>query len=409
MKKDTICILPFIHFYAQPDGEVRACCISDKFKEPQSLQKNTISDIFNSKPYRELRKDMISGKRNEVCDVCYRKEDRGELSPRQNFNANTLWKMPKVERNGRVEVEFQHVDIRFSNLCNFKCRMCNHLFSSNWFEDSKKIKINGLFPFTQNKNTKVFKASENIVNEIIPYLKNIKSFYFAGGEPLITQEHYKLLKWLYENVEEIETKLGPKKALSIHYSTNLSLIKYNEDELINYWKSFRKVQLAISCDGVYEIGEYQRIGFSHQNFIKNMNQLIIHATESTTEENESITYSFQYTTTIFNIEHIFDFIDFMVDRGYVKNINCINFFYAWSPKYLSVNNLCDEDKLRINRLYRRQMKKLKDDKVKEQLYSLINYMNTPQNCKLNEVKSIVEQMDKLNGTNYKLISNINLG
>jgi pyruvate-formate lyase-activating enzyme len=148
--------------------------------------------------------------------------------------------------------------------------MCNHSFSSNWYEDAKKLEHGCWFPFLSGEDTKVLKASKTIVEDIIPYLGKIKSFYFAGGEPLITPEHYKLLKWLYENVEEEETDRGTHKALSIHYNTNLSTIKYDEDELINYWKAFRKVQLAISCDGVFDVGEYQRTGFNHFTFVKNM-------------------------------------------------------------------------------------------------------------------------------------------
>ena len=36
---------------------------------------------------------MSEGTRNSVCNVCYEREDRGEISPRNDFNKNTLWKM----------------------------------------------------------------------------------------------------------------------------------------------------------------------------------------------------------------------------------------------------------------------------------------------------------------------------
>ena len=47
---------------------------------------------------KELREYMLEGKRHSVCDVCYIREDRGEESPRKQFNDNLSWKMLEVER-----------------------------------------------------------------------------------------------------------------------------------------------------------------------------------------------------------------------------------------------------------------------------------------------------------------------
>jgi len=124
--KETFCILPFVHLYTQPNGEVKPCCIAGGFDDKQFLREKSIEDIFNSGEYKQLRHDMLNGKRNKACEVCYKKEDIGESSPRQMFNSNTLWTMPEVKEDYSVVTQFQHIDIRFSNLCNFKCRMCNY-------------------------------------------------------------------------------------------------------------------------------------------------------------------------------------------------------------------------------------------------------------------------------------------
>ena len=137
----TYCKLPFIHLYTQADGELKPCCIAGGFDEPINLKQMSIEDAFNSPQMKELRKDMLEGKRNKVCDVCYQREDSTGHSPRIDFNKNPLWIQPKVEDDFSVPSDFQHIDIRFSNLCNFKCRMCNHDFSSNWYEDFQKLKL----------------------------------------------------------------------------------------------------------------------------------------------------------------------------------------------------------------------------------------------------------------------------
>jgi MoaA/NifB/PqqE/SkfB family radical SAM enzyme len=101
--------------YAQPDGEVKPCCIAGGFDEPESLREKSIEEIFNSKQFKQLRKDMLNGTRNKVCDVCYKKEDRGEFH--QDITLiNTLWTMPQIGADYSAPLEFQHIDIRFSNL-----------------------------------------------------------------------------------------------------------------------------------------------------------------------------------------------------------------------------------------------------------------------------------------------------
>ena len=217
---DTFCILPYVHFYTEPKGEVKPCCIAGGFDEPLNLKSMSIEETFNSPQMKQLRKDMEDGKRNKVCDVCYKREDTTGHSPRIDvFNKNPLWKKPELKEDYSVPSDFQHIDIRFSNLCNFKCRMCNHDFSSNWYEDMKKIRPNNI------KGTKVLKASETIVEDLIPHLSKVKSFYFAGGEPLIMPEHYKVLKYLHDTF--------PKKEFYISDDENLKAIEHPLGSPIN--------------------------------------------------------------------------------------------------------------------------------------------------------------------------------
>ena len=95
--KDTHCILPYIHLYIlEPTDLVKPCCIGGEFKEELSLRNKSVEEVINSPQMRQLRKDMSEGTRNSVCNVCYEREDRGEISPRNDFNKNTLWKKSEV-------------------------------------------------------------------------------------------------------------------------------------------------------------------------------------------------------------------------------------------------------------------------------------------------------------------------
>ena len=403
-ENNTLCILPFIHLYSEPKGEMKPCCIADGFDTPLDLKTTSIEDAFNSPQMNQLRKDMVEGKRNKVCDVCYKKEDLGADSPRTNFNKNTLWKMPEVNEDFSVESQFQHIDIRFSNLCNFKCRMCNHDFSSNWFEDYEKIR-----PGYSKDRTKVMRVSDTIVEDLIPHLSNLKSIYFAGGEPLIMPEHYKVLKYLYDTMPLVEQHWGTKRQLSIHYNTNLSVITYDEQSLIDLWSGFNRVFLSISCDGIGKVGEYQRVGFNHERFIENLQTIRKYSIPANAHAgNMGLEYNFQYTTTIWNAYHIFDFVNFMLDNDYITSSDQIDFYYAWVPHETSVNNLTQSEKRRLIEFLEVGMDTNNlMDKTIEEIENIINYIKTPNSTDTKNLLVFTKAMDDLNKTDVMELKGVN--
>lgn len=409
--KETFCILPFVHLYTQPNGEVKPCCIAGGFDDKQFMREKSIEEIFNSGEYKQLRHDMLSGKRNKACEVCYKKEDIGESSPRQMFNSNTLWTMPEVNEDYSVPSQFQHIDIRFSNLCNFKCRMCNYSFSSNWYDDTVKLRKlhvhNEHLSHIVNKKAKVMKASSTLVADLKPHLNHLKSVYFAGGEPLIMPEHYELLKFLYDTLE-VRQDTG-KRRLSIHYNTNLSVIKYDEQSLINLWEGFERVFLSISCDGVGKVGEYQRVGFSHERFVENLNTIKKYFTSGGTHEvANGMMYNFQYTTTIWNAYHIFDFVNFMLDNQYITSSDQIDFYYAWTPLTVSINNLTQSEKNRLVKFLETGIFNTNlTPKTVSEIQKIITYIQTPNSGDIKDLLIYTRVLDEFNNTDVMTLNGVN--
>ena len=412
---NSYCILPFIHLYSQPDGELKPCCIAGGFDEPLNLKNMTIDKAFNSQQMKDLRKDMLDGVQNKVCNVCYKQEKETGHSPRLDFNSNKLWEQPIVEHDYSVSTNFQHIDIRFSNLCNFKCRMCSHAFSSAWFEDTGKFR-----PWAVEGKTKVMKVTDTIVEDLIPHLSEVKSFYFAGGEPLIMPEHYKILKYLHENMvietfhntnrETNEIIEFQARNLSIHYNTNLSVIKYDEQSLIDLWKGFFRVFLSISCDGIGEVGEYQRTGFKTEKFENNLEIIKKYAKPASSREAVfGISYNFQYTTTIMNVYHIFDFIDYMLDNNHITTSDQIDLYYAWSPDELSLNNMNDTDKEKVIEFLNSKKEKY-TDKTSIEIQSIIDFIKS--GTETDEIKSnrldYIRSIENLQGGTFENISKIKL-
>mgnify|MGYP003321883190 FL=1 len=423
--KKTHCILPYMHLYAEPTGLVKPCCIGGEFEDKLSLRDLSVEEAINSPQMKQLRKDMSEGIRNSVCMVCYEREDRGETSPRENFNINTLWKMPKVGKDFSVPKDaLQHIDIRFSNLCNFKCRMCNHTFSSEWYKEiplvenphDDEIRTKEYYDYwKQNNPKKVIKAKEGIVEELKPFLPSVKSWYFAGGEPLITPEHSELLNYLHKTKPTIDIWGRQKKDVSIHYNTNLSILRFEKYNFLDIWFDFNKVFLSISCDGIGEIGEYQRTGFKTDVFIKNLKEIKKYFQPANSETQEvGYGYNFQYTTTIYNVFHIWDFYKFMLDEGYIEHERNIDFYYAWAPRRSALKYLPEADKPRVVEYLTDLLTKFKEPTTINKIESMIAFTKEQpdehflryerdqlikENARLDELRG-GKQMKDINGMDW---------
>lgn len=399
----SFCILPFVHLYSSTDGEVRPCCIAGSFEDKPNL-KDGIESAFNSVSMKKLRHDMMEGRRNSVCNVCYKNEDNNIPSSREMYNESIdkEFTIPNINEDFSTTTDFQYIDIRFSNLCNFKCVMCTHEFSSQWYEDMGFEDPNLEDGNYQKWNTKIINISNNILDELKPHLSKIKKIYFAGGEPLIMKENYQMLKFVLNNAHNPSDK---ENGIELYYNTNLSTLSYKGDEYLKYWKNFKKVYLSISCDGLGDVGEYQRVGFKSEKLLNNLNIIKETFIASSPNTNERFGYGFQYTVTPLNVFHIFDFIDFMFENEYITDYNQIRFFNAFG--YYSLTNLSDIEKTKIESFLKDKIVNYENTQCYDDVLNLIKTMNNGYVFEpLDKVKRFTEYLDKKNNQNYIDITKI---
>ena len=195
MTSKTFCILPWIHFYSNPDGNVLPCCIGNHKLPLGNVQQNTIQEIWNSEQYKTMRLKMLAGERCGECVSCYQNEDAGVHSFRQTSNRDYeefLNFADETNPDGSLDVmKLKYLDIRWSNICNFKCRSCSSTYSSSWAtEDNKNGQSKKVFIFAGGN------SNDNLYEQIKPYLSEVKEIYFAGGEPLLMDKHYEILDHL---------------------------------------------------------------------------------------------------------------------------------------------------------------------------------------------------------------------
>ena len=167
---------------------------------------------------------FLSGDIPAVCKkVCYDREAIGVKSNRLNvmkdLKAKNIYRI-KHKKMVHYHSKPTYLDIRFGNLCNFKCRMCGPESSTSWYKDSKLSFSKTVDPYTNNI------ALWNDMPNIIPHVSDI---YFAGGEPFVQDGHYKLLNFIIDS--------GYSKNINLQYNTNLSYTKYKNHNLLEMWNT----------------------------------------------------------------------------------------------------------------------------------------------------------------------------
>jgi hypothetical protein len=181
------------------DGKARACCDSQKPFTDIDLKSQTIEEAFNSEEYKKLRMDMLNGVQNDYCSACYNLEKQNIKSSRIKWNEHHNSRIDAIDEkyikntsfDGTVDTEFVSLDLRPSNICNFKCRTCNDSYSTKWQEEKEDFYKNnmGVLAFGQEKIESLNKINFKLNEES---MKNMEVLYFAGGEPFVLEEHFEL-------------------------------------------------------------------------------------------------------------------------------------------------------------------------------------------------------------------------
>ena len=245
---NTFCILPWIHLHHSPEGYVLPCCIADMDYKHSIPNEGTIDEQMNSQFMRELRLNMVAGIKTDICKSCYKSEDAGHKSFR--LEANELYKkhMGLVEGtdiDGSIKhFRMRYFDIRFSNICNFKCRTCNAGYSSQWeIEDRQQ----GILTKPKDKNN-----AHSTLQCVLEHVPHMEKAYFAGGEPLVTGEHYEILKHMIDS---------GRTDIELIYNTNISNLNFKNNNIAELWNNFeRPIGVYASLDHYGIKGEYIRSG-----------------------------------------------------------------------------------------------------------------------------------------------------
>jgi hypothetical protein len=374
-----------------PVGKGAPCCVSKSCATSNGLgntRENSLMEFVNSDQMNQLRLDMINQVSNNECTICYDQEKDNIKSFRQAFNTEyeTYYdeSLANMMSDGSInDFKMRYFDIRFSNICNFKCRTCGSEFSTQWeYEDIKNnVPYARVFP----KNN-----SKEFLNDVIDQIPNIELAYFAGGEPLITEEHYFLLE---EMIKQNKTDIR------LRYNTNISNLKFKNKDLLGLWKHFQhKIQVSASIDHYGDRAEYTRHGTDWAKIEENFIAI---------RQNPHVLLSMNTVLSIFNVLTMHEFYQYIIDKKlYTPNDAVYTIYNMTDPLHLSSHILPYEYKVKGKESLEKTVDILTSNNFREkqiqQPKQSINFLFSKNNWEQYNIhfRNEIRRLDKIRGEDF---------
>ena len=235
---DTVCPLLWSHLEIRHNGDVHPCCVNSV--PVGNANENTLTEIFNNNKMDLLRKQFATGGRPHGCEHCWKLEKQGLSSNRQ-------WHIGKGARDFYSQwydnIQIRSLDLKPSNVCNFKCRTCNPNNSSLIADE---VRRHSTIPVVSDRWEEY---SDYTWKELDTLLPNIENLDFFGGEPFLIKE----VKTFLRNA----VTSGHSNQIRLHFNTNGSVFP---KDIIDTLRQFKEVDLALSIDDIGSRFELTRGG-----------------------------------------------------------------------------------------------------------------------------------------------------
>ena len=360
----TFCIYPWIHLHAYPTGEAYPCCHAEMSYPVGNCHYKSLEEIYRDAPMRELRKDMLAEKPNPACGRCYEQEESGFFSGRRSANKHHGHHIKRIDDD---KFQMSYWDIRFSNLCNLSCRSCGHIFSSSWYQD--QVTLAGPTWAAENKPLNIAgRNKQDMWEQLIPHLDYVEQIYFAGGEPLMMEEHYNIL-------DELEQR--GRFDVRLIYNTNFTHTRLKDRTVFDYWKRFDSVAVGASLDAMGPRAEYIRKGTDWDQVERNRELML--------EVCPRVDFYISPTLSIMNALHLPQFHRTWTERGLIRaqdlNVNILQ-----DPAHLRIDIAPIKYKQRIRLAYAEHLEWLRPQDSLQRatvgFESAINFMMASDNTSL---------------------------
>ncbi len=384
----AFCVAPWLNLSVAIGGRATPCC---EFKgDFGNVGQQSIEDIWGGQAFHDFRAKMLRDERDDRCCKCYEVEETGGESLRSRFNTRQTHYADALDGDIRAVGPVADLvaptlpitlDIRFSNLCNFSCRMCGHDASSKWFSDARKM------GWTAGPDALIatFASTEAGVRALRPLLPTIEQIYFAGGEPLLLEQHYAVLNELIAQ--------GRTDVILV-YSSNMSELRLGRFDVLALWPRFKNICVEVSVDGAGARGELVREGMSWTTFLANVSAVI--------QRCPHIRVRFGVTVSVFNVWSLPELCEDLLALEGVGEHD-FHFHVLQEPKYYSIQILPRSIKLEILRhleayadAHPNDGARANDFSIESQFRHIIDHMMAEDRTDLIECfRSVTSRLDAL--------------
>ena len=354
---DTLCPMPWRQIEIRPNGEVRPCCVyADSVGH---VKTHSLSHAFNNNKIQTLRQDLLSGKKPSGCNSCWVSEEKG-LTSNRHYHMRLL-------KKELLTVDLDHptiksLDIKPGNTCNFKCRICNPLYSSLFAQEIRTSKSISVESFNWAE------SETKTIDEIVALLPNLINIDMYGGEPFLIKP---LLHVIKQAVEQ-----GHAPNMRLHYNSNGSVYP---EMLVEYWKKFNHVDIQFSIDNIGHRFELER-GGSWPQVDSNIKKLIA-------LDLPNVKISVMPAISIMNVFYLDEVLQWANDLGLEINVQ-----YVTGPSGFDLKNLTADAKKLITEKFQHH--------TWPEMQSILHYITSIPDSDGQEFAKLCQHFDNLRNQNF---------
>jgi hypothetical protein len=373
-----------------------------------NLRDHSIEEVWNSAAMRQTRLQMLNNEVPVSCQKCFNEETNGIQSKRQwetmvwneRLDINRI--VANTQPDGSLPVNVPYFDLRLGNTCQLKCVMCSPHDSSSWIKDWKlqypKYKTVELKQDQDwdRKFDYTWYQKGSFLDTMKSQAEYIKELYFAGGEPLLIPEHYKILEFMVET--------GASKNCVLRYNSNGVDIPFR---LFRLWKEFKQVKFNFSIDAVGLQNNYIRYPSEWNSIVQNLHIL------DTTPDN--VTVNIACAVQLLNVLYLPELARWKMNKQF-KKINLppygagvIGTHLVYLPSYLNIRVLPTELKQLASTRINEFCKEMSADQYfmssqygYQRWQGIIKYMlQEDWSNKLNSTVEYLENCDNTRNLNFR--------
>lgn len=341
------CIVPWMEVHIDADGTYGTCgaqSMKKRFSDMGDDQAKynvatmTIDEFVESEYQRRCRKNMILGKPNSLCEMCYHEETVSGESKRTreltkssishinfypSFNESPdkeLFELARVDNNiNTAKGKPNSFHLSIGNECNLSCKMCSVESSSGV---ATILRREGLY---SGPIIRAWSKDEEVWNRVANYItsnENIQFVHIIGGEPLLSPRFEDLIDRLIA---------AGQTNIYLGFTTNGTLIS---DRILNKLSSFRYVDVGISIETSDALNNFIRSGSNIDVILKNIDKYL--------EYRDTLNITIRAVPSALSVHTLDDLYRWCIPRklDILTNILC-------SPAHLQIRHLPDDIKDRL--------------------------------------------------------------